>query len=379
MIGNLIGVTALAVADPGGTAYNPAFGLGVKGLSYGIVRYNLFGYAAGSGLNYSGGANTAGLLITGNEFVQNGYRVVGGDAMTFGDQASTGPVKVTYNLITTSNSDGIQFEIGQTGAGGINVVRNNTFFDNGNGSTSLARAQLEGAAILYLQRNGTNVGTSADSIVFNRIYQSQASGIVVGYGQRNVIISRNSTFTNGTAKNSPTGGNLGIDIISQSNYYVGASNALGNGHGATDYGNGDGVTANTGTLSTAFGNSGMNYPIFTTARYNTSSNITVTGYIGSSSGQTAFAGATIEIYFVDDDGNNNGATVAGDGLNVPHGEGQTYLTTLTADANGRFNASINAPSGVVFSTTGQSLTATAYLPGSGTSEFGTNAPLQPCL
>ncbi|HEX8325904.1 MAG TPA: IPT/TIG domain-containing protein [Hymenobacter sp.] len=377
IIGNLIGITALAVADPAGTAYNPEYGVGIRGASFGVVRNNLIGYAGSSGLGYSGGANTAGLLVTRNEFVQNGYRQTGGDAISIGDQAESGPVTITFNLITTSNSDGLQFDIGRVGLGGINVVRNNTFFDNGNGSTSLSRAQLEGAAILYLQRTGNRTGTNADSIVFNRIYQTQASGIVVGYGQRGIIITRNSTFGNGTSRNSATGGNLGIDLIPRSNYYVGAPNALGNGLGALDYGNGDGVTPNDGTLNTAFANAGMDYPVFTLTRYNTAQSITVAGHVGSAPNQTAFGGATIDLYLANSlDNNNDGPTIAGDGTTVPHGEGQTYLTTITADANGNFNATITAPASLTFSTSGQALTATAYLSSSGTSEFATNSELE---
>ena len=376
ILSNLIGITATTVGDPGGTAYNPDFGILIRGTSYGLVRGNLIGYAGNSGLSYSGGANTAGLKVVRNEFVQNGYRVTGGDAITLGDQVMTGPVVVAYNLITTSNSDGLQFEIGQVGSGGINSIRNNTFFDNGNGSSSLNRNQLEGAAILYLQRNGSRTGTNADSIYYNIINQSQASGIVVGYGQRNIIITRNSTYGNGTSRNSSTGGNLSIDIVTRPNYYVGAPSTSGNGNGATDYGNGDGVTPNTGALNTAYANAGMNYPVFTLTRYNSSTSITVQGYVGGAAGQTAFANATIDLYFSNNlDGNNNGAVVAGDGQNVPHGEGQTYLTTIMADANGNFNNTIAAPAGVTFSTTGQSLTATAYLSTAGTSEFGPNSVL----
>ncbi|WP_210513973.1 IPT/TIG domain-containing protein [Hymenobacter terricola] len=378
ILSNLIGTTALAVSDPGGTIYNAQFGIYIRnGGSYGTVRNNLIGYAGNSGLSSSSGSTAAGkLVVTGNEFVQNGYRVVGGDAISVGDQANSGPMVITHNLITTSNSDGLQFEIGQNAVGGVayNVVRNNTFFDNGNGSTSLARAQLEGAAILYLQRNGSRTGTNADSIAFNRIYQSQASGIVVGYGQRNVIISRNSTFGNGTIKNSNTGGNLGIDLISQPGYYV-----SGPGLGATDYGNGDGVTANDGTLNTAFGNGGIDYPVFTLTRYNNANSITVTGYVGTTATKALFANATIELYIANNldvaPRTNNGPIFVGDGLDFPHGEGQTYIGTLTANASGDFTGNITAPTGITFTTSGQSLTATAFLATTGTSEFAPNSPL----
>ena len=257
---NLIGTTAFVIADPTLTLANSAsnYGVRLEGGTLGVaVRHNVVGFCSYSGVYLPSGGTAAGsdVLLVRNELVQNGYYVSGGDNVTVGDGGFAGPVRIVYNLLRTSNSDGIQFDIGNVATSGTkyNVVRDNTFFDSGNGGASSAKSQLEGGAILYLQRSTTNptTGTNADSLYFNVINQTQASGIVVGYGQHGVIISRNLTYFNGTPFNKPTGGNLGIDLIPNSSYAV---------NGNQDYGNGDGVTPNTGTLTTAFGNAGMNFP-----------------------------------------------------------------------------------------------------------------------
>ncbi len=396
---NLVGINPVNIADPTVTvAAGPGviasagvagsagtFGVYLSGATLGVVvRHNVIAFCNNSGINIPSAGTAAGsdVLIVSNELVQNGYRQTGGDNISVGDLNGSGPVRIVANLIRTANSDGLQFDIGRNALGGrgYNVVRNNTFFDNGNGGASVARAQLEGAAILYLQRNGgTDRGANPDSIYFNIINQTQAGAIVVGYGQRGVIISQNSTYFNGTPFNSPTGGNLGIDLNTSPLYTVNSSNPVG----ARDYGNGDGVTGNTGSTTAEFGNQGINYPVFTqaTATATTSDQVIVRGYVGSAPGQARFAGAKVEIFTADNvPANNNGNVVLGDNLSQPHGEGRTYLTTLTCDGSGNFSATITVPaspnspplSGTAI--TGF-LTATSYLPGLGTSEFGPNRPI----
>ena len=381
----MLGTSALTIVDPNvlqpqTTAY---YNVQITGVSRGLVRKNTIAYANSSGLIYNGSVGSGVVNVTSNEFVQNGYRVAGGDNITTGDNGAanaTGPLRIRANLIRSANSNGIQFEIGSVASN--NAVTNNTFFDNGNGGLTIARSQLEGSAILYLQRNGARTGSNNDSIAYNVINQSQASGVAVGYGQRGVIITRNSIYFNGTPFNSPTGSNLSIDLIPQANYYVGSPNPIA----ARDYGNGDGVTPNNGpaSVSTAYGNAGMNYPIITYARVATlaSTTVSVGGYVGSAAGQTAFAGATVDFYTADNvPANNAGQVLAGDGRSVAHGEGRTYVGSLTADANGNFVGTItvssNTPPNNGNASTGL-LTATATLVGAsnyGTSEFSPNAPI----
>ena len=382
----MLGISALTIADPNAlqaNTYSANYNLQILGVSQGTVRNNLVAYASSSGLIYNGTAGSGMVSVTSNEFVQNGYRISGGDNITAGDNGvanGTGPLRIRANLIRSANSDGVQFEIGSLNT---NVVTNNTFFDNGNGGLTIARSQLEGSAILYLQRTGGKTSSSNDSIAYNVINQSQASGIVVGYGQRGVIIARNSIFFNGTPFNSPTGSNLGIDIIPQSGFYVGSGNTVG----ARDYGNGDGVTPNNGptSVSTAYGNAGMNYPIITYARVSAlaSTTVSVGGYVGSAPGQTAFAGAVVDFYAADNvPANNGGQVLAGDGRKVAHGEGRSYVGSLTADANGNFAGTLtipaNTPPNVGPASSGL-ITATATLVSTssnyGTSEFSPNVPI----
>ncbi len=381
----MLGTSALAIVDPNVLQANTTayYNVQITGVSRGLVRLNTVAFATSSGLIYNGNPGSGVVNVTSNEFVQNGYRVAGGDNITAGDNGAanaTGPLRIRANLIRSANSDGVQFEIGSLGSS--NAVTNNTFFDNGNGGLTIARSQLEGSAILYLQRNGSRTGSNNDSIAYNVINQSQASGVVVGYGQRGVIITRNSIYFNGTPFNSPTGSNLGIDLIPQANYYVGSPNPIA----ARDYGNGDGVTPNDGpaSVSTAYGNAGMNYPIITYARVATlaSTTVSVGGYVGSAPGQTAFAGAVVDFYAADNvPANNAGQVLAGDGRRVAHGEGRTYVGSLTADANGNFVGTITVPANTPPNNGAAStglLTATATLTGAsnyGTSEFSPDAPV----
>jgi hypothetical protein len=387
----MLGTSPLTIVDPNVLLPNTAgqYNLQITGVSRGLVRNNSVAYANSSGLIYNGSTGSGVVNVLSNEFVQNGYRTAGGDNITTGDNGAanaTGPLRVRANLIRSANSDGVQFEIGS--AASSNAVTNNTFFDNGNGGLTIARSQLEGSAILYLQRNGARTGSNNDSIAYNVINQSQASGVVVGYGQRGTIITRNSIYFNGTPFNSPTGSNLGIDLIPQASYYVGSPTAIG----ARDYGNGDGVTPNNGpaSVNTAYGNAGINYPIISYARVATlaSTTVSVGGYVGSAGGQAAFAGATVDFYTADNvPANNAGQVLAGDGRSVAHGEGRTYVGSLTADANGNFVGTLTVPANTAPNigpaSSGQ-FTATATLvptaaspglPNYGTSEFSPNVPV----
>ena len=118
-------------------------------------------------------------------------------------------------------------------------------------------------------------------------------------------------------------------------------------------------------------------------------------------GSSTFANAIIEVFKADDvPANQNGEIVLGDMLSVPHGEGRTWIGTITADALGKFNTTLPVPAGVTL-VSSDAITATAtdvpqqMLRGPGrsgarpqgevapdggkTSEFGVNAPLGPVV
>ncbi|RZK40165.1 MAG: hypothetical protein EOO57_02730, partial [Hymenobacter sp.] len=169
---------------------------------------------------------------------------------------------------------------------------------------------------------------------------SQSAGLSIVNGTTRARITQNAHFANGA---------LGIDLAN------------------------NGVTANNNTLDAAFPNQELDYPILSSGTW-VGEVLTVTGFVGTGVGQTAFAGALVEIFRADNNpANQSGEVIVGDGRDVAHGEGRAYLGTLVADANGRFSGSF-AVSGNLLAL-GNFITATATI-GSGataiTSEFGNN-------
>jgi hypothetical protein len=118
--------------------------------------------------------------------------------------------------------------------------------------------------------------------------------------------------------------------------------------------NNDGVTNNTSSENAVQPNDGMNFPVFTSAALS-GSILTVAGYVGTAPGQATFAGARVEIFQSDNDASG-------------HGQGSTFLGSLTADASGNFNGLLTL-SGL---NTGDTITATATDSAGNTSEFSAN-------
>jgi hypothetical protein len=354
--GCALGSTATAASYPTDGTPCAKYGLNLTGGS-GTLTNSLVGFTGYSGLNVSNGLSSGQLVVRGCQFIQNSYTESAGDAVTLGDAGGCGPLLFEHNLVVSPNSSGLQFEIGTTGRA---TVQNNTFLACGRGGVGTALSAAEGAAICYLQRDGRQVGTTADVLTKNVISQSQAAAIVIGYGQRNVRISQNALYANGT---------LSIDLIDDHNAWVNARTAV--------YGNGNGVTPNTGTLVTAGhpGNDGLNYPLIRQAQLSsTGTKLSVQGYIGGAAGASpAFGSAVLEFFKSDDaDANQRGELVVGDGTAVGHGEARTYLGTLTAQADGSFSGMLT----VQGLAAGSQVCATAWLSGHGTSEVSGNCPVQ---
>jgi len=350
----IIGSTALSFSYPSDGTQCGVYGISVgSGAGSGTISNSLIGFTGNSGVFVINNSTTAAVTISGCQFNQNGYNVPGGDAITLGGSSNlpVGPVTVRGNLITTPNSSGVQLEVGSTAA---TTITNNSLLSCGLGGNSTS-SSLEGSAICYLHRNNTNAGGSGDIISKNIIQDSEASGIVVGYYQRAVQITQNQIYGNGS---------LSIDLIDNSTAYPGTTDL---------YGNGDGVTPNRNNATTATGsyaavtanspNSGIDYPIFTTATLN-GTTLTVAGYVGTASNQASFAGATVEIYEAANDGNNNGPVVASTAASVPHGELGRYLGALTVNSTGGFSGSFTVNN----LTSGNQLAGTAWLSAKGTSE-----------
>ena len=241
--------------------------------------------------------------------------------------SGTSSLSISGNLITANGQSGIQL------LGGVSSIQNNSVTNNTNAG---------------VWANGASVG----NVVYRNIVSGTTAGpgiYIADSGASSNRISQNSTQTNAT---------LGIDLGSA------------------------GVSANNGILGGA--NNGMDYPIFTLGTLAADGvTLHVKGYVGDAAGQSSFGNATIELFRANNDANQNGEVIIGDGKSVAHGEGQTYLGAITVDASGNFDATLTV-SGMAI---GSPLTATATLCSSNpcatattaghTSEFSANYTLTP--
>ena len=98
----------------------------------------------------------------------------------------------------------------------------------------------------------------------------------------------------------------------------------------------------------------MDFPVIQSAALS-GTTLTVSGYIGTASNDTDFAGARVEFFKAPDPAGVNG-------------EGQTYLGFLTASASGNFSGTLTVSSLAA----GERITSTATDASGNTSEFGLN-------
>ncbi len=189
-------------------------------------------------------------------------------------------------------------------------------------------------------------GSGNDIILHNLIKDNRNMGVRIANRSNDpavvttgVKVSQNSIYNNGTTAGGTSG--LGIDL------------------------NEDHVTANSGTYNLAVPNMRMNYPVINLLTLN-GTTVTMSGFVGSAANQSAFGNAKLEFFKSNSaDNNQAGEKIVGDLLSEQHGEGEIYLGSGLADANGNFSIS--------FSTTlfhsGDAITATATDGNNNTSEF----------
>ena len=291
-------------------------------------------------------------LIQNNELANNGAFYGGGawDQISITvDQSGASSVGNTIkgNYIHDSKL-GLSFGTQDTGIELIGANSRATLDNN-----TIDKTGVAGVA-LY---TGTHDNTISQNIIRN--VQSETFGALTGSGA-GILIETFSSLTplrNKITQNS-TYGNAGPSI----DLAVNSGSPLG-----------DGVTPNNGSVSATVPNNGMDYPVFTSVGL-AGTALTVKGYIGKPGSTIPFANAVIEIFKADDDKNQNGAVLLGDGQNVAHGEGRTYLGFLKADANGNFSGTITVPTAAGL-TLADSVTATATDGVGNTSEFNGNCPL----
>ncbi len=295
-----------------------------------------------------------------------------GQTNTFDGILLIGPASYSGDLVQYNylhDLEGGGMELGFAGSGSMTgeTISNNTICSNGwnltgNAPYSYTSPSGERANIAIWQISQGSTVTVKNNLITN----SSGVGILVesAYG---FTISQNSIYLNGLTTN-----NLGPGIALFSNCGTCDPNTFGSSSYA-------GVTPNTGTESSSSPNYQMNYPVITTATY-TAGNLHVKGYVGGSTKLT-IANATVELFVANNtDNDQNGNIFLGDGLSVPHGEGQTFIATFKSDSQGLFDQTISSasfPAGVTITagTTQLTSTATDSVTGS-TSEFGPNLLVQ---
>ncbi len=301
---NFIGVNADGSA--------PAVTLGVK---YGIfqennsviaISHNYFAYTYYTAI--CSGNNS---FIYKNDFYQ-ASNLPKGDAITT-EYSNGGNILIENNRIEKSSA----YAIDSYNSASIVTISDNTIISNGQ-DVSAANNGENGGIRIYGQNN---------IIRYNLITANTSSGIIITKDGSGNKITKNSIYQNGA---------ISIDLD------MGSSE------------NGDGISANDGALNTSAPNDGIDTPIITSANL-IGTNLYLKGYVGSTTNQSTFANASIEVYKVDDDGDTNG-------------EGRWYLGSCSADANGNIDCLIVS----TLISAGDYISATATDINNNTSEFGPN-------
>ena len=295
-------------------------------------------------------------VISGNAI--NGIRLTGAGATSNLVKGNYVGVSAAGSAALANGADGVRLEagaasntIGGTTGGAGNLIAGNTGegiqITGASTASNLVQGNQIGLAGIGNGGSGVRIDSSASGNAIggtaagapNTIVGNGAGGVVIGAASSGNPILRNSIYGN-------TGS--GIDLSAAA---------------ATP----DGVTPNNGALGGA-GNNGMDYPVFQTVTLDGGS-LTLTGFVGSGTGQSAFGGATIELYKADNSpADQDGLIITSGSVTAPHGEGRTYITTITAAANGTFN--VTTP--VTGLSIGDLITATATstaAPANNTSEF----------
>ncbi|SEJ85545.1 Por secretion system C-terminal sorting domain-containing protein [Dyadobacter sp. SG02] len=265
------------------------------------------------------------------------------------------------NVIVNSFTVGIRIngeQLGVKGASEYNNILGNYIGVLADGTTALANQ------IGILVNYNTNLAVTDVSVYKNRI-------------EGNIIANNNAAGIAVNTQHTDSDGIVGFaydNTFSQNSIYANGNLGINLGNSSSDLG----VTPNDGLLSTPSnitGNRLMDYGVIKTASL-AGNTLSVTGYIGvNPAGTTAFgAGAVVEFFIADDSPDDQkGERIAGDGLSLPHGEGKSYLGTLTADANGLFSGAIDVTGkGFVAGTSYITNTATEMAATGSTSEFGVN-------
>jgi titin len=321
--GNLIGLTA---------AGNAILGNENRGILIDNASNNLIGGTVSGARNVIAGNGYAEIRIQRASATGN---IVEGNYLGTDTTGTKGLPNSTYGVRIAGGS---QNQIGGTTAAAANVISGNLLdgvrIDNGEDSSfGVASKNVVEGNLIGVQSNGTGALPNGDCGV--RITQSANDNTISG---------------NTIAYNALVG--IGVGGTSKGNNFV-ANSIFANGLLGIDLGM-DGVTANHSPASTTGPNLYENYPVLKSAT-SSAGTTTIKGSLAS------FANATFHLEFF--------ASATGD--SSKHGEGQTYLgsisVTTDANGNGSFTAtfSVSVPAG-------QAVSSTSTDANGNTSEFSKN-------
>jgi trimeric autotransporter adhesin len=305
--------------------------------------------------------------------ISNNYLAYNADAISFENTNGTNVNFINNELAyngpkdnNSSNVSGIYSDQMETVSGTRNITIRGNLVRNSS-KPGFANAQGQGLQLTYSTFITVENNTFTDNNVYG-IYAASSDTLI----QKNIITgTKNTGLGQGIGVAVYYGNGTGLrNRISQNSIYQNAK--LGIDHLVS--GTTPGVNPNDGTVNAALANNGMDYPIITSSTLS-GGTLTVQGYVGNAAGGSAtFANATLEFFLAADDGNNNGKVFSSDpgSVSQPHGEGKTYLGTLTTDGSGNFSGNLTVPAGVTLQL-GDLLTATATDSVGNTSEFSANA------
>jgi uncharacterized repeat protein (TIGR01451 family) len=329
----VLGSTATAFADPGAALRANADHVRVLGADAGAVRDCWLGFGTGSALSLT--AASEGWTVDGAVLLSN---AAGNGALGQVVLAASGTLAMTRTLIQGGDGPGLD---ALTATGGVSLT-NVTLRGNGRAGTGVtAGARLGGPG-----------GTLARCVLDANV----GAGAAVTASASAWTLTRNSFSANGSV--APAGGGasgqIGIDLQSAGDDVA---------RGSAPY-----VTRNDEGDADAGGNALLNFPVLESATL-ANGQFSLSGW--------ARPGATIEVFVSDGDASG-------------FGEGRTWVATFSegspadldggatayappvngldqgSDATNRFRFTLPVPASVA---SGVSLTATATLAASGTSEF----------
>ncbi|MFN8586645.1 MAG: hypothetical protein U0704_02500 [Candidatus Eisenbacteria bacterium] len=338
----VLGTYARAFADSGAATRCGGDLLRSAGGDAGVVRRTLFGFAAGSAVTLAGGSDS---WTIANVEVR-GVAIGNGARGAVSVEASSG-LALSAAWIGECEGNGVD---ARTSGSAVSLV-----------NVTVRRCGLGAAGTTATA--GVRAGGGTGRVERCELALNVGAGVQVTSGASNWTITRNSIWGNGTASSNGGGaasGQLGVDLQAAADDVA---------RGTAPY-----VTRNDNGDGDAGGNALLNYPVLDYAVLANGS-FTVSGW--------ARPGSTIELFAADPDGSGFGegrtfvaSVVEGSAADLD-ATSSTYSGTINGLVQGtdntrRFRFTMAAPPGVA---PGVTLTATATIAGTGTSEFSGGAPV----